>query len=151
MLYDSETCYMKKAIPYLEQRTQRLCNEPLANFCVRELVEAIRDSNWTVVMDNWFPSIILFQILLDEYNLKAIGTIRKNKKKNISRRFTEKASPSTTKYCFAINQTLASYAPTQNKVVLILSSNNTISDIDRNKTKQNSISVLSTQRWNRFI
>lgn len=79
MLNDSETFYMRKAVPYLEKTTLRLRNEPLAGFFVRELVEPIRDSNWTVVMYNWFTSVSLFQILLHEYNLKAIGIIRKKK------------------------------------------------------------------------
>lgn len=79
-------------------------------------------------MDNWF-------ILFDEYNLKAIGTIRKNKKE-ILRSFTEKASPSTTKYCFANNQTLLSYAPKRNKIVLILSSSSTNTQIDPETKKK---------------
>ncbi|XP_043288321.1 piggyBac transposable element-derived protein 4-like isoform X1 [Venturia canescens] len=133
MLNDSKTCYMMKAVPYLGKTTQQR-NEPLAHFFVRELVEPIRDSNRTVVMDNWFTSIGLFQILLNEYNLKAIGTIRKNKKE-IPRSFTEKAPPSTTKYCFANNQTLLSYVPKRNKIVLILSSNSTNTEIDP-KTKK---------------
>ncbi|XP_034952426.1 uncharacterized protein [Chelonus insularis] len=52
MLNDSKTSYMMKAVLYLRKTTERLRNELLANFFVRELVEPIRHSNRTVVMDN---------------------------------------------------------------------------------------------------
>lgn len=122
MINDSKTSYMLDVMPYLGKESGRINrNEPVANFFVRKLVESIRGSGRTVVMDNWFTSTHLFTVLKKQYDLNALGTLRKNKKE-VPAEFIQCATDKSARYCYHEDLTLLPYIPRKQKIILALSS-----------------------------
>lgn len=122
MVCDSATKYMSDASPYLGKKTETN-GLPLAEFYVKELTKSIHGTNRNVTMDNWFTSVSLAdQLLQSPYKLTMIGTIRKNKKE-IPKEFLDVKSrnANTSMFCFDQKNTLLSYMPKKNKLVLLLS------------------------------
>jgi hypothetical protein len=62
-------------------------NSPSA--VVERLCQPIRGTRRNFIIDNWFTRKDLIDKLLKEYKLTAIGTIRKNKRKEVPVEFTE--------------------------------------------------------------
>ncbi|KAF4523429.1 hypothetical protein B566_EDAN007901 [Ephemera danica] len=98
----------------------RISNSP--RDVVQRLVEIIRGTGRSVSMDNWYTSLALFEILLKEYKLTAVGTVRKNKRE-IPPDFVnaKNREPKSTIFGFQQDKVLLSYVPKKNRCVLLLS------------------------------
>lgn len=48
---------------------------------VKQIIGTIKGSNRNLTMDNWFNTIPFAELLLKEFKLSCVGTIRKNKTK----------------------------------------------------------------------
>lgn len=122
MLNDSETFYMLAAIPYVG-KVEPTANDSVPAYFVKALVDqASLSGTWrTITMDNWFTSISLFETLERDYQLRAVGTIRKNKRE-IPSTLKAKSAVGSARFVFLDNLTLVSYTPRKNKKVLLLSS-----------------------------
>ncbi|XP_033229738.1 uncharacterized protein LOC117181284 [Belonocnema kinseyi] len=79
-------------------------------------------------------SVDLVQNIKHIYGLTVFGTIRKNKQE-IPPSFTQVAAVGTTRFAHANGNTLVSYCPKRNKVVLLLSSLHKNGRIEENTQK----------------
>jgi len=141
MLNDAKTFYMISAIPYVGTITPAN-NDSVPTYFVRQLVErgSLADSSRTITMDNWFTSVPLFMLLKKKYQLRAVGTIRKNKRE-IPSTLKITSEVNTSRFVFTNELTLVSYTPKRNKIVLLLSSVHHDKAIDQ-KTNKPEIIVL---------
>lgn len=85
-------------------------------------------------MDNWFTSIPLFEQLKDNHNLRAIGTVRKNKKE-LPEKAKVAAKIESSQFFFNDKLTLVSFTPKKNKIVLVLSSLHHTKDVNESTKK----------------
>ncbi|KAF4527842.1 hypothetical protein B566_EDAN014644 [Ephemera danica] len=98
----------------------KISNAPLD--LVQRLVQCIRGTGRSVAMDNWFTSLALFDILLKDYNLTAVGTVRKNKREIPPQFINAKGrEPKSTIFGYQKDKVLLSYVPKKNKCVLLMS------------------------------
>lgn len=81
MMNDVETCYMTAAIPYVGKVIPAEGDDVPAHF-MKSLIEkaSLNEMSRTITMDDWFTSIPLFESLKKDYNIRAVGTIRKNRR-----------------------------------------------------------------------
>lgn len=135
MLNDAKTFYMISAIPYVGKVTPE-DNDSVPTYFVRKLVEcgSVVHSWRTITMDNWFTSVPLFMLLKEKYQLRAVGTIRKNKRE-IPSTLKIASEINSSRFVFTNELTLVSYVPKKNKIVLLLSSMHHNKAID-SKTKK---------------
>ncbi|XP_011146325.2 piggyBac transposable element-derived protein 4-like [Harpegnathos saltator] len=122
MLNDSEHFYMVSAIPYVGKVTPQN-NDSVPTYFVRKLVEmaSITETWRTLTMDNWFTSVPLFEKLKKERQLRAVGTIRKNKKE-IPSTLKIATAVDSSRFVFTPDLTLVSYVPKKKQEVFLLSS-----------------------------
>lgn len=116
---DARTSYMFNAIPYVGEIKDRLKNESVPTYYVRNLSEPIFNTNRNVTTDNWFTSIEAADMLKSN-NLTLLGTIRKNKRE-IPPLFLKPQEEGMAVFAFSNEKTLVSYTPKKKKVVLMLS------------------------------
>ncbi|XP_071639052.1 piggyBac transposable element-derived protein 4-like [Temnothorax longispinosus] len=136
-LNDSRTFYMLNAIPYTGRVTPERA-ESIPTYFVRRLSEPIHGSGRVITCDNWFSSVECFQKMNDTYNLKMIGTLRKNKRQ-IPDTFKHTVSAGTMRVGYAGQLSLTSYCPKKNKIVLLLSSVHKSVKMDNDKSKPETI------------
>ena len=122
MLNDSSTFYMMSGVVYIGKVAPK-AGDDVPTFFVRELVTSAGIENtWrNVIMDNWFVSVPLFKTLLKDYQLRAVGTVRKNRR-GIPANLKAKAEVGSSRFVFTQELTLLSFVPKKNKIVLLLSS-----------------------------
>jgi len=118
---DVQTSYLISAEPYVGQVTNLQNGESVPSYYVRKLSESIHHTQRNITCDNWFMSVNLMRTMKNDYDLTVVGTLRKNKRE-IPISFTRAASAGTARYAYSEKNTLLSYSPKKNKVVLLLSS-----------------------------
>lgn len=79
MMNDSKTWYMVNAIPYVG-KIQTQNKEAVPTYYVRNLTQSIHNTGRNVTCDNWFSSVPLFEMMLKDYNITMLGTLKKNKR-----------------------------------------------------------------------
>jgi hypothetical protein len=127
-LCDAITGYCLRMRPYLGSDKGAPRATGIGQQIVLELTRHL-DTGRTVVMDNFFTSLGLLKQLRTR-QLGLIGTIRKNRRE-LPEEFTSKRSTAgSSLFGFNDDATLVSYAPKQNKRVLLLSSEHNRADID---------------------
>lgn len=133
MLNDSKTSYMLNAIPYTGQvKTDN--KEPIPTYYVRNLSQPIHGTNRNITTDNWFTSVPMFNMMLVDYKLTMVGTMRANKTE-IPAKFLAAKSKGESLFAFDHNKTLVSYTPKENKNVILLSTLHRSAIVD-NETKK---------------
>jgi len=120
LLNDSRTFYMCNAISYTDRINPERA-ESVPTYFVRNLSKPIHGSGRVITCDNWFSSVECFKKMFESYNVRMIGTLRKNKRQ-VLESFKRTASTGTIRIGYDGNLTLTSYCPKKNKVVLVLSS-----------------------------
>lgn len=125
MLNDSRTFYMMSGIVYTGKVTPEV-GDDVPSYFVQKLVNSTEINNtWrTLTMDNWFVSVPLFKKLKNDYQLRAVGTIRKNRR-NVPANLKPKAEEGSSRFVFTRELTLVSFAPKKNKIVLLSSLHHT--------------------------
>lgn len=88
---------------------------------VPRLCNPISGSHRNVTMDNFFTSINLAELLLNEHQLTILGTIRKNKKELPFEITAPKRPEKTSMFAFQEKFTIVSYIPRKNKNVILIS------------------------------
>jgi len=122
MLNDSQTYYMVSAVVYTGKVTPQEGDDVPTYFVRNLILSAGIENTWrNLTMDNWFVSIPLFKKLKKEYELRAVGTIRKNRR-DVPAHLKIHADQGTSRFVFTKELTLVSFAPKKNKIVLLLSS-----------------------------
>lgn len=116
-------------IPYLG-KTGHPKNESSGEFFFKKVTEPIHGTHRSITCDNWFTTIPLIENMLNEpYNMTITGTIRKNKPDIPNEmKIASKEAPST-KFCHHEYITLASYTPKKHKIVLVVSTKITNTNI----------------------
>lgn len=115
---DAKTYYMFDAIPYIGKGTEA---KSAADY-VTKLADSIKGSGRNITFDNWFTSVPLADLLLKDYKLTCIGTLRKNKRE-IPPSFlpNKNKKPLSSQFAFDREKTLVSFTPKTNKSVILLS------------------------------
>ena len=135
MMCDSKTYYMLSAIPYTGAQQQK-GDEPLATKYVIELSKPIHGTYRNITMDNWFSSIPLADMMLQNHKITVVGTLRKNKAEIPPSFLANRArKPDTSLFAFNDKKCLVSYCPKRNKVVLLLSTMHSSPDVNDNSQK----------------
>ncbi|XP_011864172.1 PREDICTED: piggyBac transposable element-derived protein 4-like [Vollenhovia emeryi] len=132
-MHDVQTSYMINAEPYVGRVLSR-AGESVPSYYVRRLSESIYNTGRNITCDNWFMSVDLVRKMKTDYGLTMIGTVRKNKRE-IPPSFTRTAAAGTTRYAYAEGNTLVSYCPKKNKVVILLSSLHNSGRLDKETEK----------------
>lgn len=110
------------AIPYLGKCHGLSSGESIPEFFFREATAPIHGRNRTVTADNWFTTIPLLEKMLTEpYKLTITGTIRKNKREIPAQMKEASKNVPDSKFCFSDKITLVSYTPKKHKIVLLVS------------------------------
>lgn len=129
---DAKTYYMFDAIPYIGKGTEA---KTAADY-VTKLAESIKGSGRNITFDNWFTSVPLADLLLKDYNLTCIGTLRKNKREIPSSFLPNKnKTPLSSQFAFDQKKTLVSFTPKRNKSVLLLSTMHNKEEINPTSSK----------------
>lgn len=129
---DAKTYYMFDAIPYIGKGTEA---KTAADY-VLKLVESIKGSGRNVTYDNWFSSVPLADILVKDYNLTSIGTLRRNKPEIPPTFLPNKTKqPMTSQFAFDREKTLVSFTPKANKSVILLSTMHYNKDVNPHTNK----------------
>lgn len=133
-LCDAKMFYTSKLEIYAGQQPDgpyKVSNKP-ADVVLR-LSQHISGTGRNLTMDNWFTSVPLFQKLLKDHKLTAVGTIRKNKKE-LPLEFSKpcKRPARTSMFGYLGECTLVSYIPKERKNVLLLSTLHHDDEIDVN-------------------
>lgn len=123
-LVDARTYYLLNMEVYVGQQPEgpfSCSNSP--KDIVDRLVGPVSGTKRNITCDNWYTSIELFQNLLQNHKLTAVGTIRKNKP-DIPAEFLETRNKElcSSQFGFQKDLTLLSYFPKKGKVTLLLSS-----------------------------
>lgn len=130
-LVDAVSFYTKNLEIYVGKQPEGpYFHDTSTNALVQRLIEPISGTGRNVTTDNWFTSVPLAEQLLETHNLTLVGTIRKNKSE-IPNEFKQMGlEVYSTVFGYTPTQTLLSYCPKKNKVVLLLSTmhNNGIVD-----------------------
>lgn len=130
-LADAKVFYVKTMEIYLgkqpDESPYKLSNKP--DDVVLRLVRSIDNSGRNVTADNWFTSVPLVNQLLKK-KLSYVGTIRKNKAELPPEMIQKKRNAYSSTFGFQENMTIVSYAPKQDKSVVLLSSMHHDSSID---------------------
>ncbi|XP_039286826.1 piggyBac transposable element-derived protein 4-like [Nilaparvata lugens] len=137
MICDNDTKYMFNAIPYLGKGSSPE-GVVSTHYFVEKLVESLKGSHRNITMDNWFVSIPLFEKLLKEYGLSAIGTIKKNKPELPSEFVDIKyqnRNVDSSLFLFSDNLTAVSYKPKANKLVTLISTMHDDGTVDEKSKK----------------
>lgn len=147
MACDTATSYMFNAIPYTGKKTYR-GELPIAEYLVKELTKPIHGSNRNLTCDNWFTSIKLAQDLLEPpFNLTYVGTVRSNKREIPAEMKNSKTRPvGTSIFCFDREKTLVSYKPKPNKVVFLVSTMHSNSELNEHTKKPWIIHTYNTTK-----
>ncbi|KAJ8956854.1 hypothetical protein NQ318_014269 [Aromia moschata] len=109
-LKDSETFYTIAAIPYARRVTPGFDRSSFSSWQLEN-----------ATMGSWFTSVPLFETLRRDYQIRAVGTIRKNKPE-IPSGIKVKRPVNTAHFVFSDTLTLVAYAPRKSKLVFLLSS-----------------------------
>lgn len=133
MLNDARTYYMYTAEPYC-RKVEKEQWESVPSYYVRKLSEPLHGSWRNITCDNWFSSIEIFDIMLSEYSLTMVGTLRKNKRQ-IPLDLKNKAPVNSSKFLFDGTKTLAKYVPKAHKFVLLLSFFHQVAEVDPTSQK----------------
>ncbi|CAD7081572.1 unnamed protein product [Hermetia illucens] len=137
MMCDCNSKYMTNAIPYIGKGT---VPEGLGagEYFITKLVETVKIRNRDITMDNWFTSLPLLKKLRTEYELKAIGTLKNNKKELPTEFRDVKYRKRSTKSSFSFfqpNITAVSCKPKPDKLVTLVSTLHCDSSIITNTGK----------------
>ncbi|XP_039282937.1 piggyBac transposable element-derived protein 4-like [Nilaparvata lugens] len=113
---------MVDGTPYLGKKTPTE-GQAAADYFVKTVTKSIHGSNRSVTTDNWFTNIPLAdELLKPPYNLTIVGTIRLNRKGVPKDLGNKKERPvGSSMFLFDKEETLVSYKPKANKVVVLLS------------------------------
>ncbi|XP_069693712.1 piggyBac transposable element-derived protein 4-like [Periplaneta americana] len=133
MMNDSKTYYMLSAEPCVGT-VQKQNNESVPEYYVRKLSERVHGTKRNLTYDNWFSSIPTAERMLKEYKLTTLGTLRKNKKE-IPPIFVTNKAMGTALFAFDKEKTLLSFAPRNNKIVLLLSTMHRDDSVDKDSGK----------------
>lgn len=111
---------------------------------VKRLIQPISKTGRNVTTDNWFTSVELANDLQKTHKLSLLGTLRKNKRQ-IPPEFTQTKHRIITSSYFAFNknQTLVSYMPKKNKIVLVLSTMHFDKAIDKNTNEARKPEIIT--------
>uniref|UniRef100_A0A1B6E2X5 PiggyBac transposable element-derived protein domain-containing protein n=1 Tax=Clastoptera arizonana TaxID=38151 RepID=A0A1B6E2X5_9HEMI len=120
---DAKTYYVKTMEVYLGKQPEgspyEVSNRP--SDVVLRLVKTIENSGRNITADNWFTSIPLVNQLLNK-KLTYVGTVRKDKVEIPPVMTSKKREAYDTIFGFQEKITLLSYAPKQNRSVILVSS-----------------------------
>jgi hypothetical protein len=122
VMADANSFYTGNMEVYVGQNDGPFQKSNAAIDVVKRMVEPIKNSHRNVVMDNWFTSFPLFHVLLKDYGLTALGTLKKNKPE-IPPLFTAAQNRDIPSSIFGFQKecTIVSYVPKKKKVVLLAS------------------------------
>eukprot|EP00102_Acyrthosiphon_pisum_P018217 XP_008189893.1 PREDICTED: piggyBac transposable element-derived protein 4-like [Acyrthosiphon pisum] len=111
---------------------------------VKRLIQPISKTGRNVTTDNWFTSVELANDLQKTHKLSLLGTLRKNKRQ-IPPEFTQTKHRIITSsyFAFSKNQTLVSYMPKKNKIVLVLSTMHFDKAIDTNTNEARKPEIIT--------
>ena len=108
---------------------------------VRDLTKTIHGSGRNVTCDNFFTSYELGKFLLEK-NLTLLGTMRKNRKELPPEMLLQKRSAFDSIFAFTPDTALVSYAPRNNKTVLLLFTMHDRVEVDHDNEAKKPFMVL---------
>lgn len=121
VLCDAKTNYMVSAMPYLGS-VREPADDNDRMYYVKALTEPIHGSNRNITMDKWFTSMILADVMLNEYKLTVVGPLKRGKLEFPIPFISPKGREAGTScYAFDNEKTLVSYVPKINKTIVFLS------------------------------
>lgn len=120
MMNDSATSYMINAMPYIG-RVQTEITETVPAYYVKTLSTPIHGTGRNITCNNWFASVRVMENIKQNYNLTLVATIRQTQRE-IPSCFKEKMKADSMKVGHAHQNCLLSFAPKNNKIVLLISS-----------------------------
>lgn len=130
-LTDAKMFYVKAMEIYVgnqpENSLYQRSNKPFD--VVMRLVKSILGSGRNITADNWFTSIPLVTELLTK-NLTYVGTVKKDKRELPPDMVYKKRDPYTSIFGFQEDMTIVSYAPANNRCVVLVSSMHHDASID---------------------
>lgn len=144
MLNDSRTFYMYTAEPYVG-RVVTEKGESVPSYYIRKLSEPVHGTARNITCDNWFSSVEIFDKMLREHSITMVGTLRKNKRE-IPSAFRVAGAIQSSKFAFSETQTLVSYTPKKNKIVLVLSTFHRTSEINSETKKPEMIEFYNATK-----
>lgn len=111
---------------------------------VTRLIQPISKTGRNVTTDNWFISVELATDLQKKHKLSLLGTIRKNKRQIPSEFIqTKNRILKSSYFAFRLTQTLVSYMPKKNKIVLVLSTMHYDKAIDKNSNEARKPEIIT--------
>ncbi|XP_043270636.1 uncharacterized protein [Venturia canescens] len=146
MCNDAQTSYMISAIPYVGKVTPER-GDSVPTYFVRKLLDCTSiPGTWRhITMDRWFTSVPLFEMLREKYQLRAVGTIQKNRTE-IPIQMKTSGNVGTSKFVYTPTLTLVAYTPKANKIVLVLSSIHHDASINRTTGKPEMIMYYNAHK-----
>ncbi|CAK1592286.1 unnamed protein product [Parnassius mnemosyne] len=135
-LADATIYYTKKLEIYVGKQLEGSYNLDTSTVAlVKRMIKPIAGSGRNATMDNWFTSISLAEQLLTDYNLTVVGTVKKNNPdipNDFKRICLEEFS---CVFGYKQTQTLLSYCPKKDKIVLLLSTMHNYGAVDDSTQK----------------
>lgn len=137
VLCDAKTHYMSNIEIYCGQHPEgpyKVQNTPTE--IVKRLVDPIKATKRNLTTDNWYTSIPLAQILLKDYKLTFLGTLKKNKRELPAEFLPHKnREVKSSIFGFQKDLTIVSHVPKKNKSVILVSTMHDSGEIDQETKK----------------